>query len=356
MTGQTIPQFQSLTLELEAFINELSSLQDKISKLSESSTVAIQKYYNENLPHWQRKIEDMKLAFAKLPDDFKRVEFTETLTRKLDQLTIQIASLRQKIQGSDLSQWSSKMVEALPDLSQLKISANNLCDSVKSFQLDPFIQKLIAGGRELASKKDLQWGRKFFHTANGLIGLYFWAYSGLEDWIVLSVLGTYFLYAVTTEIVRRKYPPYNQWMIKTIGWMMREHEKKSISSASYYISTMFFIMLVFPKNVSILTLFYIAVGDTIAGIVGVLWGKHKITAKVSFEGAFACFFVCAVATWFFVTSGIPALHLTGLNALLFSICGGLIAALAEGSLKKYDDNLVMPLLAAPLLTFLIWFF
>jgi len=356
MTGQALTQIQTLAFELEAFESELKVIQEKMNRFGESSALAIQKYFDEHLPLWQRKIEEMKITFGKLPDDFKKSEFSLSVSKKFDHLSLQLVVFRQKIQTSDFSQWSSKVIFAIPDLNKLRISTSNLCDSIKNFQLDPFIQKVLASGRELASKKDLQWSRKLFHTANGLIGFYFWGYSGLADWIILSVLGIYFLYALTTEIIRRKYPAYNRWMIKTIGWMMREHEKTTISSATYYISTMFFVMLVFPKEVSLLTLFYVAVGDTFAGIVGVLWGRHKITQKVSFEGAFACFAVCALATYLIITTGLPGFTLTGHNAILFSISGGLIAALAEGSFKKYDDNLVMPLISAPLLTLLIWLF
>ncbi|EKD41256.1 MAG: hypothetical protein ACD_73C00790G0004 [uncultured bacterium] len=278
------------------------------------------------------------------------------MAKRVDVIGLQLNGIAQQVYHIDTAKLSHRVTDLLPDFDQLRASADALAENFRTFKVEPLIQKIIASGKSLAGKHQLQWSRKIFHTLSGLFGLWLWAYSGLQESTVLIILGTYFTYAVSTEILRKVYPGYNRWMIKTCGHMMREHEKTRISSATYYLGSMFFVMVVFPKEVSILTLFFIAVGDTAAGIVGVLWGKHKLTKHASLEGTLACFTVCFLATVFFVSGAIPQFELHGSNIYLFSLIAGIIACVAESSIKKLDDNLVMPLLSAPALTLLLHFF
>ncbi len=358
---QSIPSqpFFELSEELIAFNQQLDDFFTALKTASHETLLQWEKQWDQKVIVWQNTIIKTRTIFEKIPCELAKRDIGKNMRNALDQCESTLNSCREQINkmAPYVNSGLQNASETWGDyLNRFKLASQILTHSLGQLMHHPLFKKIQNGELVLASRQQLQWSRKFFHTFSGLAGLWFWAYSGLSDWIVLGVLGAYFTYAVLTEIFRKKYPAYNRWMIKIIGGMMREREKTNISSATYYIGSMFLVMLVFPKEVSILTLFFIAVGDTIAGIVGVLWGRHKITRHASLEGTLACFTVCFLATCFFVSGHMQGFALQGFNVILFSLLAGVIACIAESSFKKLDDNLVMPLLSAPALTILMYFF
>lgn len=199
----------------------------------------------------------------------------------------------------------------------------------------------------LASRKDLQWGRKFFHTANGLFGLWVWGFSGFETRHILIVLALCLLGAVLTEIFRRLFPAYNDWICRRLKIIMRERERAKISSATWYMISTLCVGLFFPRAVGMFVLVYVAVGDTAAGVIGTLFGRHQLGYHVSLEGFLAMFGVSAVGTALLMPHAFPQYTFSFLGMLVFSVLAGLAAALSESLLKHFDDNLTIPLLSAP---------
>ncbi len=205
----------------------------------------------------------------------------------------------------------------------------------------------MQGSKLLSSRTHLQWRRKLFHTLSGLLGLWMYAYSGLSEKTVIFILATYFASAVLTEVVRRVWPSTNDTICRLMASVMRERERRQISSATWYLGSMLVVFLIFSKPIGTLTLFYIAVGDPVAGIVGTKWGKHRLANHVSQEGFAASWLICFLGTLFFMGTGIDSFQLSGGVLLIFSILGGLIGAGSESLLKQWDDNLTIPLLSAP---------
>jgi dolichol kinase len=128
---------------------------------------------------------------------------------------------------------------------------------------------------------------------------------------------------------------------------MREREKRAINSGIFYMLSMLLIYFIFPLNVAILTMLFIAVGDTAAGVVGVKWGHHKISKDVSWEGTLACFITCNFMALIAHQYLFDGFIISGFKLFFFCVVSGLIGAFAESSLKNWDDNLVMPILSAP---------
>lgn len=201
----------------------------------------------------------------------------------------------------------------------------------------------------LASRQEFQWGRKCFHVANSLFGLWLYVFSGLSERTVLYALAFYLSLNVAFEIARKVSPKFNAKLCHTFSWMMRENEREKISSATWYLGSIFLIMLFFQKEIVVLCVLFVAFGDTLAGIVGVHWGKHKMGTHGSVEGFLACFSACFLSTLLFTAYLLPHFTLHGWPLVSFSFLAGLIGALSEIAFKKLDDNLMIPLLSAPAL-------
>ena len=136
---------------------------------------------------------------------------------------------------------------------------------------------------------------------------------------------------------------------------MREHEKHTLNSATYYIISMVTVYVLFPVEVAVLCLIFLALGDPVAGIIGIKFGKHPMTKNASVEGFLACGYVCALISYIFAGFIFDA-SLSKFDLVLFSALAGIIGALSEILFPKWDDNLVMPLSSCFPLYLLMKFF
>ena len=233
-------------------------------------------------------------------------------------------------------------------LKNLQDRVYRTAEQVRALEEHALIQKFLKGEKILGSRENIQWERKITHTFLGLSFLYLFVYSGWSSAQVWTLAGPFMALAFTLELARHLNPKINNWVWHVFGPMMRESEKTRVNAAVLYILSMAIVYLIFPIEVAMLTLLFIAVGDTVAGLVGIYWGRHKISSHVSAEGFLACFATCALlaalCAGVLFKSTLPLAPL-----ILFSLLGGLVGALAESSLQKLDDNLVMPLLSAPAL-------
>ena len=115
--------------------------------------------------------------------------------------------------------------------------------------------------------------------------------------------------------------------------MMRDSEKKGeITGATWVFAGSLITIILIPKPFCILALFFLAVGDTFAALVGVNYPFLKIGRK-TLSGSFACFVTCCIVGLLFSFS---------LNASTI-IVGAFVATLIELSSVKINDNLSIPI-------------
>ena len=99
--------------------------------------------------------------------------------------------------------------------------------------------------------------------------------------------------------------------------------------------------LLFPRDVVILSLIFLGLGDPIASIFGIIYGKNKIGSK-SLEGSIAAFIACSLASVIYFVANDFFDHRIFLAVPL----SGLWGALAElVDIKYLDDNFTLPVLA-----------
>lgn len=209
-----------------------------------------------------------------------------------------------------------------------------------------------------ASRKDFQLSRKLLHLFNGSLGFWLYVYSGLSKTLVLSILAFCVFISACSDLLRAKNPTFKKWMSQKVSSMIREQELQGLSSMSKGLGCTLLVLLVFSEKVGILIMLYATYADVAAGIVGSLFGKIRLNAHASLEGSLA-FFVTAFLSGLYAFHFLffPAMSLT-FAMILFSALSALLVTLIEAFFPQYDDNILIPLLGAPVLAllFLLWKF
>jgi glycerol-3-phosphate acyltransferase PlsY len=161
--------------------------------------------------------------------------------------------------------------------------------------------------------------------------------------VILLSLATFTFLAL--ELVRLKTPAINRRFLALFQPLLREKEAAHLTGASYILIAALISFLVFPKDIAVLSLSFLAVGDAVAGIVGEQVGGRRLFGK-TLVGDFACLIACLAVGVIF--------HYAGLAIpLLAALAGSLSATIMEALPLPIDDNLTIPLFAGIVMTLLV---
>ncbi len=150
---------------------------------------------------------------------------------------------------------------------------------------------------------------------------------------MILIAGAFVGIVVIVELLKWVSESFRELFFRFFEFILRRHERKgSITGATYYIIGTFLCIVIFDKNIAIVSIFFIVLGDTAAALVGKAWGRIKLMGRKSLEGSAACFIVCAVISVFWID---PVIGITG----------AFVATLAELLPLRIDDNLTVPLIS-----------
>ena len=177
-----------------------------------------------------------------------------------------------------------------------------------------------------------EFSRKIFHLLNmviPLIHVYF-----IEDRMgMLIFLSLMLIFCFFIEVLRTRYFILHKFFKKYLHFMMRDSEKEGeITGATWVFAGSLFTIMLIPKPFCIVALFFLAVGDTFAALVGMNYPFLKIGRK-TLSGSFACFITCCII-------GLLFSHSLNTSTIIF---GAFIATLTELSSMKINDNLSIPI-------------
>ncbi len=232
-------------------------------------------------------------------------------------------------------------------------SAYNICllflsEQISSSNLRGLVMvEQILSVVNLKRRSDIHWARKLWHM--GGVSIIAFAYSQLPEKTSLLLLTLAWLAFVPVDFLRFKYPALNDFLVHTFRPIMRENELHRLAGTSYLLTGVTVVAYVFPPQIALLTMMFLAFADPIASYFGIRFGRDKIFGEKSLQGTLAAFVVCAFLTFYFLTS-----HWLLMDRLVVvSLLGGLIGCLAElVPIGKLDDNLTLPLISATALFFL----
>jgi diacylglycerol kinase (CTP) len=190
-------------------------------------------------------------------------------------------------------------------------------------------------------RSDVHWARKLYH----MLGVSFMTliYANVSDTMAVILLGIAWICFVPADFYRQKNAAFNDFVLHLFKPFMRDHEVNQIAGMSYLLTGVTIIAFVFPRDIVILTMMFLAFADPIASYFGIRYGKDKLFGHKSLQGFLAALVVCTVLSFAFFKFYGPAQE----RILMISLIGGLIGALSELiPIGKLDDNFTLPVLSA----------
>lgn len=191
-----------------------------------------------------------------------------------------------------------------------------------------------------ATRHDLQIGRRLFHLTNGVTVATAYALF-LTHGQVVHIFGTVACIVYIVDRVRMAYPEtlarYAPWINRTF---LRAEEQVRESAMIPFVIAVLLTMLSVPKLAALIAIYTLAIADPLAAVVGIRFGRHRISHNRSLEGSLAFF----LAT---VSIAVAVLHWgTGVAwtpIIEVAIFVGIIATLCELVPLRVDDNLTIPI-------------
>jgi dolichol kinase len=193
--------------------------------------------------------------------------------------------------------------------------------------------------------------RKMMHTWPIIIPI---AYRFVSKETALTIMLPICAFYVFCDIFRHFHDGFRRIFDRVItSNFLREHEKHGLIGSSYFIFGALLAIIIFPKPVTIASLYILIICDAVAAIVGTGWGRIRIFAK-TLEGSVA-FFASGIAVVVLALQDTPlwgesAMH----DHLLWGVLAVLGAALVELIPTGLDDNLTIPLVAGGIMMIGFW--
>jgi len=145
---------------------------------------------------------------------------------------------------------------------------------------------------------------------------------------------------IFTDLVRTRNDFAKKIYLKFLKPLLRSHEiensKSLFSGGTYLVISFLLCIIIFPKEIAIMSMFVIVFCDSAAAIFGKVYGKHFVKNR-SLEGSTAFFitgliiiFLCPKAT-------------QDSNEYFIAITALLLTTIFELIPNKIDDNISIPL-------------
>ena len=207
----------------------------------------------------------------------------------------------------------------------------------------------VGSGGRLALRNDLHLVRKLWHMSMGLVVVAIFLGLNLSRPVAVQILGSLLGCSLLMETARLKSRVLNEKIVRIWGPLMRTSEVDRLSGIPFYLASCLLAVAIFPKMIAALSILYLAVGDPVASLFGILWGKKSLRMPngKSLIGTSAGIFACMAVSFLFLRSqGLPE-HQVNLLTLL----GGLAGGTAELMPLEVDDNFSIPVVSG----FALWF-
>jgi|UniRef100_A0A7V3PTP5 glycerol-3-phosphate acyltransferase PlsY len=149
---------------------------------------------------------------------------------------------------------------------------------------------------------------------------------------------------LVVDLLRLRLNPFKDIFIILFGSLLRRKEFSSLTGGSYLMVAALVCMIIFGSNkgVFIAAISYLAVGDTLAAIVGLSVGKIRIFRK-TLEGTIAGLLACIALAY--LISILPNIDMP----FLIGIIGAIAAAVVEALPFEINDNVAIPMFSGAIM-------
>lgn len=195
-------------------------------------------------------------------------------------------------------------------------------------------------GAPSATRHDLQLGRRLFHLLNGVSTATAYALLFTHEQVI-HVFGTIACIVYVADRIRIAYPELVAKYARGVNRLfVRAEEQVRESAMIPFAIAVLLTILTMPKRAALIAIYALAIADPLAAVIGIRFGRHRITPTRSVEGSFAFFtatatIAAAVFAWNADVSPFAVAWAAGIIALVAAIC--------ESLPVRVDDNLTIPL-------------
>ncbi len=192
-------------------------------------------------------------------------------------------------------------------------------------------------------RSDLHLARKVWHMGMGLLVVAVYLLTDMSRSTGVMILGSVLGLNLLIETLRLRNPALNQKVLAFMGPIMRSCEVNRFSGTPYYVSAALLAIAIFPKPIAALSILYLAFGDPIASLFGILYGSKSIRFGngKSLIGSAAGVAACVLVTFVFLS----AYSLSSFDLVALVVVGGLAGGLAELLPLEVDDNFSIPMVS-----------
>jgi diacylglycerol kinase (CTP) len=190
--------------------------------------------------------------------------------------------------------------------------------------------------------------RKLQHLLTGIALTYF-NYKLGHIIASICITGGVILIA-TVDILRHRNTEFNAHMIDQFSTILRKEERNErFLGSTYFLTGVMIAVICFDSVVSSLAILYLAFGDPVASISGLMFKSKEIIKGKSISGFLGCWVACTLVTHLYLT-----LLVNSNTSAWVSFIYGLIAAISEliTGFFDIDDNILIPTFSGVLLTLL----
>lgn len=181
--------------------------------------------------------------------------------------------------------------------------------------------------------------RKIWHLAGtSIIPTAYYLETVPRGWAVIIVALVTVVF-VTLDTIRVRVRRYNEAFNARLKGFLRKDERTCLVSSSYVLMAATGSMILFRPDVACAAMFYSAIGDPAACVIGKGYGRLRLGNGKSWEGAAAMFAACSV-----FSAAVFGLSMVWL-------AGAFAATVIELYTGPVDDNLSVPLGAGAVMAF-----
>ena len=145
------------------------------------------------------------------------------------------------------------------------------------------------------------------------------------------------LISLGLDLMRLRMAGLNRLFLRWLAPLLKHDEDRKITGATYLLAAALIVFQAFDREVAVLALFFLALGDPVAALVGSRTPGPRLSGK-SPGGTAAFTGVSMLVVLVLSLSG-------GFSFHWGMLAGGSVAALVELAPSPVDDNLTIPLVS-----------
>lgn len=191
----------------------------------------------------------------------------------------------------------------------------------------------------LSTRHHLQLMRRLFHMFTGvsIATLYLVSFNHSQ---MIHFLGTIACLLYVVEQVRINYPETAAKLLPFTRFVMRAEEQLKESAMVPYAMAVLLTIVAFPKHIALVGIYSLAFADPLSAIIGIRFGKHKISPTRSVEGSTAFFISVFIVTLIILTGYNQKFDI---SIFFISFLMGSMGTALDMIPLRIDDNLTIPL-------------